>query len=423
MNRNRTVLLPAGAVVLGCVLTAAGQDASDEAQQLYQQAQDLVKAQKFDQAVEAMSKAVRLAPRNDLYLATLSDCEFKAGKFADGVEHALQAVKLNDKVGAYYVLVAANAYGDQDVDRARDYCDQVLKREKEFGPGPAKDARLIQDLLVPKTYTLFWNLDPQKGRLAGGALVIAMPKGNLPYQSVTYEISGVQSQRLVKGEVNDVLYVVPQGTKPFPLTTKVTVQPYSFKKELAKAAPKPLPEEARACLGPCEGIDPKSPALKKVVAGLKGDTAVDTARNILAWMKKNIEYKLDKPNIAELDFKTVDEVIDRGHAECRGYAMLFTGLCRAAGVPARPVWGLERVSPGQDQRFGDIASHNWAEVYVAGCGWVPVDPQHPESLGFLPTTCLRIFMDAKKNKASAENMPMLNLVSMNGDKLRFEESR
>src|SRR5436309_2525589 len=105
MNRNRIVVLgAAGAVVLACVLAAAGQDASDEAQQLYQQAQDLVKAQKFDQAVEAMTKAVRLAPRNDLYLATLGDCEFKAGKFADGVEHALQAVKLNDKVGAYYVL-------------------------------------------------------------------------------------------------------------------------------------------------------------------------------------------------------------------------------------------------------------------------------------------------------------------------------
>jgi tetratricopeptide (TPR) repeat protein len=424
MNRNRFVVLgAAGALALAWVLAAARQDAPDEAKQIYQQAQDLTKAQKYDQAVDLMTKAVRLAPRNDVFVATLSDCEFKAGKYADGVEHALQAVKLNDKAGAYYVLVAANAYGDQDVDRARDYCDMVLKREKEFGTGPANDARLIQDRVLPKTYTLFWNLDPQKGRLVNGALAVALPKGNLPYQTVTYEISGVQSHRLVKGEVNDILYVVPQGTKSFPLTTKVTVQPYSYKKELAKVTSNRVPEEARAFLGPCEGIDPKSPALKKVVAGLKADSGVETARNILAWMKKNVEYKVDKPNIAELDFKSVDEVIDRGHAECRGYAMLFTGLCRAAGVPARPVWGLQRATPGQDQRFGDIASHNWAEVYVAGCGWVPVDPQAGETLGFLPTTNIRIFMDAKKNKASPEGLPMLNLVSMNGDKLRFEESR
>ena len=68
---------------------------------------------------------------------------------------------------------------------------------------------------------------------------------------------------LAFGEVNDVLYVVPQGTKPIPLTTKVTVQPYSYKTELAKAALKPLPEEARAYLGPCEGIDPKTSALNR----------------------------------------------------------------------------------------------------------------------------------------------------------------
>jgi tetratricopeptide (TPR) repeat protein len=422
MNRNRTVVLgAAGALALAAVLSASGQDAPDEAKQLVQQAQEMVKAQKYDEAVDALKKAVQVAPRNDLYLATLSDAELKAGRYADGLGHAEQAIKLNDKVGPYYVLAAANAYGDQELDRARDYCDTVLKREKEFGAGPANDARLIQDHLAPKTYTLFWNLDPQKGRLVGGAMAVAMPKTGLPYQTVTYEISGVQSQRLVKGEVNDVLYVVPQGTKPFPLTTKVTVEPYSFKKELARATAKPLPEEARAYLGPCEGIDPKSPALKKVVAGLKADNAADTARNILAWMKKNIEYKLDKPNIAELDFKTVDEVIERGHAECRGYAMLFTGLCRAAGVPARPVWGLTRVSAGQDQRFGDIASHNWAEIYVAGVGWVPADPQRPETLGCLPTSCIRIFMDAKKNKASPEGLPMFNLVAMNGEKLRFEE--
>jgi transglutaminase-like putative cysteine protease len=423
MNRNCIVLLAAGALLLASAPAAPAQDNSDEAQRLFRQGQDLVKSEKYDQALDALKKAVQLAPSNDLFLATLSDCEFKAGHFADGLEHAQQAIKLNDKAGPYYVLAAANAYGEQDLDRAREYSDVVLKREKEFGPGPANDARRVQNLVVPKTYTLFWDMDPQKGRLVNGALPIAMAKGNLPYQTVTYEISGVQSHRLVKGDVNDVLYVVPQGTKPFALTMKVTVQPYSYKKELAHATAKPLPEEARTFLGPCEGIDPKSPALKKVVAGLKGDTAVETVRNILAWMKKNIEYKLDQPNINELDFKLVDEIIDRGHAECRGYAMLFTGLCRAAGVPARPVWGLYRVMPGQDQRYGDIASHNWAEVYVSGCGWVPADPQHPETLGFLPTNILRFFMDSRKVKGSTENLPLLELVNMKGDKVRFEESR
>jgi tetratricopeptide (TPR) repeat protein len=403
--------------------TALRADASDEAKQLVDKAKELVKANKLEEAVAAMHKAIKLDPKNDLYWATASDYELKAGKYADGLKHARQAIKLNDKAGPYYILAAANAYGEQELEQAREHCERILKGgPKEFGPATYKDALTLQDLLFKKTYTLYWKLDPEKGRLTKGNVVVAMPKSSLPYQSVTYEISGAKGSRLVKGEVNDFLYLVPDGTKTITLTTKVTVQPYSFKKALAKATPRPLPAEARACLGPCLTIDPKSASLTKVVADLKGRTSVDTARNILAWMKKNIEYKLEKTSIAELDFKNVDEIVERGHAECRGYALLFTALCRAAGVPARPIWGLTRVAPDQDQRYGDIASHNWAEFYVSGCGWVPIDPQKPETLGFLPTSCIRMMMDAQKTKTSLEMLPVINLLTMNGDKLKFDES-
>jgi tetratricopeptide (TPR) repeat protein len=425
MNRNRIVLLGVISVLaLAAGLSAFAKDSTEEAAKLFQEAQDLAKTQKFEQAATLLQKVIKLVPDNDRYLAMASEYEFKSGQYADGVEHALQAIKLNDKVGDYYVLVAANAQGDQDLDRAREYCELVLKRgPQEFGPGPCTQARFLLGTLSPKTYTLLWNLNPQKGKLTNGQLAIALPKGDLPYQTITYEISGVQSHKVVKGEANDILYVVPQGTKPFPLTRKVSVQPYSFKKELAKATNKPLPEEVKVYLGPGESINPKSPALLKVVAGLKGENSVETARNIVAWMKKNVEYKLDKKPISELDFKSVDEIVERGHAECHGYGMLFTALCRAAGIPARPIWGLIRIPPGQDSQFGDIASHSWSEIYVAGCGWVPVDPQRPETLGCLPTSCIRVFMDGKKNKASAGDiLPMINLIYMNGDKLKFEES-
>jgi tetratricopeptide (TPR) repeat protein len=423
MNRNLIVLLAAGALLLAVGPNAFAGDAAEEAAKLFQEAQDLGKDQKFEQAATLLKKVIKLVPDNDRYLAMASEYEYKSGQYADGVEHALQAIKFNDKVGDYYVLVAANAQGDQDFDRGREYCELVLKKgTQEFGSGPCNQARYLLGTLSPKTYTLFFNLDPKKGRVTDGALAIALPKGDLPYQSLTYEIDGVQSHKVVKGEANDILYVVPKGPKPIPLTMKVTVQPYTFKKELAKVSAKPLPDDAKAYLAAGEFINPKSPALAKVVAGLKGDNSVETARNILTWMKKNIEYKLEKKVITELDFKSVDEILERGHAECRGYAMLFTALCRAAGVPARPVWGLIRIPTGQDPQFGDITSHNWAEFYVSGVGWVPVDPQHPETLGCLPTNIIRIFMDAKKSKTSNEVLPMLNLMYMNGDKLKFEES-
>jgi len=52
--------------------------------------------------------------------------------------------------------------------------------------------------------------------------------------------------------------------------------------------------------------------------------------------------------------------------DCTEYSDLFIALCRARGIPARSVHGFTYGSPG-DQR------HDWAEVYIPGMGWIPVD--------------------------------------------------
>ena len=67
--------------------------------------------------------------------------------------------------------------------------------------------------------------------------------------------------------------------------------------------------------------------------------------------------------------------------KCADLNALFVGLCRAAGIPARDVYGL-RVAPS-NKGFSSLglssddatkAQHCRAEVYLAGYGWVPVDP-------------------------------------------------
>jgi tetratricopeptide (TPR) repeat protein len=410
-------------VLMGAVVRA--QDTEKQAKEMVVKAQELAKSMNFEQSLALMKKVIALVPSNDSYLGMTSELEFKVGKYAEGLEHARAAIKLNDKAGQYYLMAALHSYKEQELDQAREYCDTVVKRGKEFGPAAVQNAQFIlQEYLGKKTFTQYWKLDPQRGRMINGVFSIALPKTGLPYQDVSYEISGVKSHKLMKGEVNDVVRVVPKGIEPFPFTIKITTRPYSYKKELAQAsASKPLPAAVKSQLGPIYGVDPKSPALKKVVAELKGDDSLTTVRNIQAWLKKNIEYKLVKKSQFELDFKTVDDIIERGHAECRGYALLFTGLCRAAGIPARPIWGMFRVQPGDDREFGDIISHNWADVYISGVGWIPVDPRWPESLGFLPTHYIRGFMDAQKSRTSVETLPILNLMSMQNGKLRFEEGR
>ena len=60
-------------------------------------------------------------------------------------------------------------------------------------------------------------------------------------------------------------------------------------------------------------------------------------------------------------------LLESGKGECGDYAALFVALSRAAGIPARPVVGYWAKS-GLDQ------THVWAEFFVQGEGWVPVDP-------------------------------------------------
>src|SRR5579872_5448119 len=189
------VVAVAGSLVVSAGARLQARDAEKDIQELLQEAQKCLNAQKVDDAVDVVKKVVKLAPTNDGYLALLSDLERQTGRFVDGVEHAQQAWKLNDKVPQYAILVAANAYALHDLDRARDYCDKVLKRgEAAVGASAFKDARTIADMLNPQTYTLTWTLDPQKGRITqpGNTLVVTVPKAGLPYQTATYEVTGAQ---------------------------------------------------------------------------------------------------------------------------------------------------------------------------------------------------------------------------------------
>lgn len=414
--RTGTILLAA------CVLCAGPAGRADDlkgADELMQMADKLAKDKKPDEAFEAAQKAAKLVPSNDRAQAIASEYARRAGRFAEGLELAHAAIKLNDKVGVYHALAMAHAYGLQDLDEARRECQIVLDMGPSAGADVLKDVKLMQTLLVPKTYTITWSLDPSRGAAeAAGVMNVALPKNKLPYQSVKVQVKGAKSSRIVEGEVNDLLRVVPDGKNTFQVITTVTVTPISFKDKLTKADSASMARDASTWLGAAETFDPTSPKLRKQAAALKGKTPVETVRNVLQWMHKNVEYKLVNKSVVKHDFSNVEEILDRGHAECRGQAMLFTALCRAAGVPARPVWGVAFLPREQ----GGFSSHNWDEVLIPGAGWVPVDPQKPESFGLLPTTHMRMYMDLKRSAKSQEHVPVYNLLYMNGEKLDYEES-
>jgi transglutaminase-like putative cysteine protease len=60
-------------------------------------------------------------------------------------------------------------------------------------------------------------------------------------------------------------------------------------------------------------------------------------------------------------------LLNNGEGECGDYSALFIALSRAKGIPARSVVGYWAIT-GAEQ------THVWAEFYLEGIGWVPVDP-------------------------------------------------
>ena len=59
-------------------------------------------------------------------------------------------------------------------------------------------------------------------------------------------------------------------------------------------------------------------------------------------------------------------------ADCTEYASLMIALSRAAGIPARYLAGLSYFPEGSEAAAR--TEHAWAEIYLPGAGWAPMDP-------------------------------------------------
>jgi transglutaminase-like putative cysteine protease len=67
---------------------------------------------------------------------------------------------------------------------------------------------------------------------------------------------------------------------------------------------------------------------------------------------------------------------DSRTGDCTDYNSVFIGVCRLRGIPADHVFGMP-IPP--DKTEGEIRfCHCWARFWVAGIGWIPVDPSRAD---------------------------------------------
>ena len=115
----------------------------------------------------------------------------------------------------------------------------------------------------------------------------------------------------------------------------------------------------------------------EITKGAKDDA--EKARAIYEWIVDNTFRDPKTRGCGVGDIKFMLETKNLG-GKCADLNALFVGLARAAGVPARDVYGIRVADSALGYKSlgksGEItkAQHCRAEYYVAGHGWVPADP-------------------------------------------------
>jgi len=138
-----------------------------------------------------------------------------------------------------------------------------------------------------------------------------------------------------------------------------------------KTAPLPVTDESmKPWLAPTVMVQSDNPKLidkaKEIVGDEKDSFAVST--KLCHWVHGNVRttYSAQLTNALE--------VLENPEGDCTEHSILFIGLARALGLPAREIAGLIYVN---DSKPG-FYFHQWASVWIGQ--WVDVDPTFDQPL-------------------------------------------
>jgi transglutaminase-like putative cysteine protease len=156
----------------------------------------------------------------------------------------------------------------------------------------------------------------------------------------------------------------------------VSVTSYRLRSYTSYVAGEALPESLRRkdLALPGEG-NPRTVALgRELAARNRGpEQVVDAMLRI--FRSEPFEYTMQPPRLAD---NAIDEFLfTTRKGFCEHFASAFTVAMRAAGIPARVVTGYQG---GEFNPLGGYLivrqsdAHAWSEVWIAGRGWVRVDP-------------------------------------------------
>jgi hypothetical protein len=112
-----------------------------------------------------------------------------------------------------------------------------------------------------------------------------------------------------------------------------------------------------------------SPAMKKKALGIVGNETNPylKAQKIYRYITDTLPYSHAPHLLIEAEkIPRSTYVLETGIGDCGAQSQYFAALCRSLGIPARVPVGYQTI-------LGTAGTHVWAEYYLEGYGWIPVD--------------------------------------------------
>jgi transglutaminase-like putative cysteine protease len=191
--------------------------------------------------------------------------------------------------------------------------------------------------------------------------------------------------KLIEGSADSLGIIAaefPAGVMPvLTVTSRITTKNFAVDLSAPGKAPQENYVDLKHFLRPTK-LMPTDGIVKatatEVTKGSKTD--VEKARAIYEWIVENTVRNPKTRGCGLGDISFMLETKDLS-GKCADLNALYVGLARAAGLPARDVYGIRIAksemgykSLGTSSAIVTKAQHCRAEVYLSGYGWVPVDP-------------------------------------------------
>ena len=176
-------------------------------------------------------------------------------------------------------------------------------------------------------------------------------------------------------------------SKTLEIVMEIETRYRSVPLEAIEAASKrnlPIPAEVQRFLKPTAHIPTDGKVKAKADELTQGvSDRFEKVKRIYDWVT---EVTFRDPKVVGCGSGDAGKMMNSGYfgGKCTDISSLFVALLRAAGIPAREVFGIrlgrsrysKALGKADDNGFADISTwqHCRAEYYIPGLGWVPSDP-------------------------------------------------